>query len=114
MWPATSSSPRGSKYPIFKDSGPKNHTLDGFWDQRPQILGTWTLKDPPELRKVLHPCPRPLEDYLDLQKAQRMAQYPTIREYRQFQYRVHYFGAVLPILSVLGYWAIVLVIGPGR
>ena len=23
-------SPRGSKYPIFKDSGPKNHTLNGF------------------------------------------------------------------------------------
>ena len=22
-----------SKYPAFKDSGPKNHTLNGFWDQ---------------------------------------------------------------------------------
>ena len=29
MWP------RGSKYPIFKASGPKNHTLNGFWDQSP-------------------------------------------------------------------------------
>ena len=27
--------PRGSKYPIFKDSGPKNHTLNSFWDQSP-------------------------------------------------------------------------------
>ena len=26
---------RGSKYPIFEDSGPKNHTLNGFWDQGP-------------------------------------------------------------------------------
>ena len=25
----------GSKYPIFEDSGPKNHTLDGFSDQSP-------------------------------------------------------------------------------
>ena len=25
--------PRGSKYPIFKDSGSKSHTLNGFWDQ---------------------------------------------------------------------------------
>ena len=27
--------PRGSKYPIFKASGPKIHTLNGIWDQRP-------------------------------------------------------------------------------
>ena len=26
---------RGSKYPIFKDSGVKNHALNGFWDQKP-------------------------------------------------------------------------------
>ena len=25
--------PRGSKYPIFKVSGSKNHTLNGIWDQ---------------------------------------------------------------------------------
>ena len=36
-------SPRGSKYPILKDSGPKIHTLNGFWDQGPYVLGTWTL-----------------------------------------------------------------------
>ena len=35
--------PRGSKYPMFKVSGPKNHVLNGFWDQSPQILGTCTL-----------------------------------------------------------------------
>ena len=35
-----------------------------------------------------------------------MAQYHTKREYRQ--HRVHYFGAILPILSVLGYWAIIV------
>ena len=35
--------PRGSKYPIFEVSGSKNHTLNGVWDQRPQILGTLTL-----------------------------------------------------------------------
>ena len=34
------------------------------------------------------------------------AQYLTIRKYRRC--RVHCFGAILPILSVLGYWAIVL------
>ena len=27
--------PRGSKYPIFKDSGSKVHTLNGFWNQGP-------------------------------------------------------------------------------
>ena len=27
--------PRGSKYPIFKDSGSKNHTLNAGWDQSP-------------------------------------------------------------------------------
>ena len=35
--------PRGSKYPIFEVSGPQNHTLNGFWNQKPQMLGTWTL-----------------------------------------------------------------------
>ena len=41
-----------------------------------------------------------------------MAQYPTMREYRQ--HRVHDFGAILPVLSVLGYWAIILDFGgPG-
>ena len=35
-----------------------------------------------------------------------MAQYPTIRECRQC--RVHYFGAILPVLSVSRYCAIVL------
>ena len=29
--------------PIFKHSGSKSHTLNGFWNRRPQILGTWTL-----------------------------------------------------------------------
>ena len=37
-----------------------------------------------------------------------MAQFPRIREYRH--YRVHYLGAILPILSVLGYNASILVI----
>ena len=27
--------PRGSKYPIIKDCGSKNHTVNGFWDQSP-------------------------------------------------------------------------------
>ena len=35
-----------------------------------------------------------------------MAQYPAIKDHRQ--YRVHFLGAILPVLSVLGYWAIVL------
>ena len=30
-------------YPILKDSGPKDHPLNGFWDQGPYMLGTWTL-----------------------------------------------------------------------
>ena len=28
-------SPRGSSTQHFKDSGPKNHALNGFWDQGP-------------------------------------------------------------------------------
>ena len=35
--------PRGSKYPTFKDSDPRNHTLDDCWDQSPEILGPGTL-----------------------------------------------------------------------
>ena len=35
--------PRGSKYPIFEDCGPKCHSRSVFWAQKPQILGTWTL-----------------------------------------------------------------------
>ena len=27
--------PRGSKYPIFEVSDPKNHALNGIWDQSP-------------------------------------------------------------------------------
>ena len=34
-----SSNPRGSKYPIFKDSGPKNHTRNGFC----RVLQYWVL-----------------------------------------------------------------------
>ena len=33
--------PRGSKYPISEVSDSQN--LNGIWNQRPQILGTWTL-----------------------------------------------------------------------
>ena len=43
-WPQ--SQPRGSKYPIFNDSGPKNHSGHGIWNQSPHILGTWTLWEP--------------------------------------------------------------------
>ena len=32
-------SPRGSKYPMLEDSGSKNHTLNGFWDQGPLNIG---------------------------------------------------------------------------
>ena len=31
--------PGGSKYPIFKDSGPKSHSGYRFWDQSPQNIG---------------------------------------------------------------------------
>ena len=41
----------------------------------------------------------------------KMAQSPTIRECRQP--RVQYCGAILPILSVLGYWAITFGHFPG-
>ena len=32
-----------SKYPMFEVSGSKNHTLNGFKNQKPQMFGTWTL-----------------------------------------------------------------------
>ena len=35
--------PRGSKYPMFEASGSKNHTVNGFGDQGPYVLGTWPL-----------------------------------------------------------------------
>ena len=33
----------GSNHPICKLSGPKYHEGHGFRNQKPQILGTWTL-----------------------------------------------------------------------
>ena len=35
--------PRGSKDPTVEDSGLKHHSGYGFWNQKPQILCTWTL-----------------------------------------------------------------------
>ena len=43
---------------------------------------------------------------LDLQGTQSNGPICQNRESRQ--YRVHYFGAILPMLSVLGYWASIL------
>ena len=43
---------------------------------------------------------------LNLQNAHENSPTSAIGEYRQ--YRVHYVGAILPMLSVLGYWAIIL------
>ena len=47
--------PRESKYPVVKDSGPKNHSGYGIWNQSPSILGTWTPWVPvrPAFRKLL-------------------------------------------------------------
>ena len=36
--------PRGSEYPNSRVSGPKIHTLNGFWTLKPYYLGTWTLR----------------------------------------------------------------------
>ena len=50
--------PRGSKYPILKDSGSKSRTLQFFWASQSQRLGTWTLwvqkVDPPSGFHNLH------------------------------------------------------------
>ena len=35
--------PEGSGYPILEVSGSEKHTINGCRDQKPQILGTWTL-----------------------------------------------------------------------
>ena len=35
--------PGGSKYPLFKVSGPKSHDGLGFWSDDPQTVGTWSL-----------------------------------------------------------------------
>ena len=39
----TGSKPRAPKYPVFEVSGSPNHILKGFWNQKPQTVGTWTL-----------------------------------------------------------------------
>ena len=36
-------SPKGPQHTICEACGSTYHTLHGFWKQRPQILGTWTL-----------------------------------------------------------------------
>ena len=38
--------PRWSKYRKLEDPGPKNNKWYGFWNQKPQMLGTWTLWGP--------------------------------------------------------------------
>ena len=35
--------PRGSRYLMFVGSDPKNHSLLDVWNQKPQVLGTWTI-----------------------------------------------------------------------
>ena len=50
--------------------------------------------------------PRRVIEAWTLKVPKVMAQYATIREHRQ--YGVHYFAAILPILPVLEYWAIIL------
>ena len=35
--------PRTPYDPVFKLSGPKYHSEYGFWNRKPQRLGTWTL-----------------------------------------------------------------------
>ena len=41
MWEALE--PRAPKYPMFKLSGFTNHTIHDFGNQKPKVLGTWTL-----------------------------------------------------------------------
>ena len=45
--------PRGSKYPIYEDSGPKNHTLNGIWDQESLNDGYLDPLGYPDLPKPL-------------------------------------------------------------
>ena len=48
-------SPAGAKYPTFKVFGPKNHEGSGvFWDQKPQILVTWTLWECQAVSRAWH------------------------------------------------------------
>ena len=60
---AWSPKPRGSKYTIFEVCGPKHHTLNGFWDKSPYILGTWTLwETKAQCKSKTAPRPRPKFD----------------------------------------------------
>ena len=59
--------PSGSMYPIFEVLGSKSHTLNGFGDQKPLILGTWTLwvKHSGYVAKPLSNRPAKCEDVQD-------------------------------------------------
>ena len=37
------SGPKGPTYGLLEISGFSYHTSYGFWNQKPQILGTWTV-----------------------------------------------------------------------
>ena len=37
--------PEGPSTQYLRFLVPQNHALNGIWDQRAKILGTWTLKD---------------------------------------------------------------------
>ena len=39
----TVTDPRGSKYTVSEVSDPNNHQQHGFWNQKSQLLGTWTF-----------------------------------------------------------------------
>ena len=36
------SQPRESEYLIFEFGGPHTNTLNGFWDEKPEVLRTWS------------------------------------------------------------------------
>ena len=61
--PTSPPDPRGSKYPILKDPGSKNHTLNGFWDQ---VLKCWVLGPPGSLHQTEPKEPLLRTDIADL------------------------------------------------
>ena len=57
-WSRLNAKPTGFKYPMFKDPGPKNHPLNGFWDGT-GVLKYWVLGPSGKSKKARYCKPQP-------------------------------------------------------
>ena len=76
---------RGSKYPIFKLSAPKYHEEYGFWNQKPQLLGT---SNRPAVLFHIVECDMNSHVYLQLLPTHDVVEYLALHARRHMRHTV--------------------------